>query len=182
MAESLVASVYGQALLETAIRRGQEREVWEEVRGLLPFFEAGQTLPQLLAAPQISPAAKKETLDRVLAGQAQALLLDFMHLLIDRHRTAALADCLRHYDRQAQLRLGLTPGRVVTARPLEESLRARLLARLESLTGKSFQMEWKVDPALLGGAVVRYDDVLLDGSLAGRLKGLEERLLAAPLR
>lgn len=181
MAELDIASVYGQALLDAAVRRGLDAQVGGEVEALLPLLEKGQPLPVLLSTPQIPPADKKALLARVFGGRVQPLLLDFMHLLVDKRRLPALAECLRYYHRRAQERLGLTPGEVVTAHPLEESLRQRLEERLEALTGKTFQLQWTVNPKILGGVVVRYGDVLLDGSLESRLRELERRLLATPL-
>ncbi len=177
MAELDIAAVYGQALLDTAVRRQVDAQVWREVQEVLPFLERRQPLRHLLEVPQISPTDKKALLTRVFGERMQPLLLDFMHMLLDKFREGALADCLRYYHQRAQERLGLTAGQVVTAHALDEPLRQRLQARLETVTGRSFQMEWRVDPDLLGGVVVRYGDVLLDGSLSSRLRKLERQLL-----
>jgi F-type H+-transporting ATPase subunit delta len=73
---------------------------------------------------------------------------------------------------------GIAVAEVTTAVPLDDSSRAQLAARLTRYVGQQIEMETSVDPAIMGGVVVRVGDLLLDGSVRGRLEALRRRLAA----
>jgi len=179
--EETIAGVYGGALFAAARRQGKMEEVWEGVRALVPLVAPRSPLRHFLAAPHIAPEQKKTLLSAVFASRVDSLLLDFMHLLVDRRRAEALEESLREFDAQAHTARGLVASEVVSAHPLDSELRHRLLSALEKMSGKTFDMTWRVDPKLLGGVVVHYEDILLDGSLSSRLRDLETHLRATPL-
>ena len=65
---------------------------------------------------------------------------------------------------------------VTSAAPLSEADSRAISERLAAMTGGRVEVELAVDPALLGGVVVRMGDRLLDGSVRGRLERLRARL------
>ena len=167
--QETLGGVYGDALFAAARSRGTMEAVWEGVRGLLPLVASGTPLRHFLEAPHILSDQKKALLTNVFADR------------LDRRRAAALEESLREFDDEAHTARGLVAGEAVSAHPLDGELRHRLLTTLERMSGKTFDMKWRVDPKLLGGVVVHYEDVLLDGSLSSRLRELEAHLRAAPL-
>ena len=71
---------------------------------------------------------------------------------------------------------GIERAIVRTAVPIEDSERESIAAQLARASGKQVQLESEVDPSLIGGAVVRVGDRLVDGSTRTRLRALRERL------
>ena len=67
---------------------------------------------------------------------------------------------------------------ITTARSISDGMGEKLMAKLGSLTGKTIKLRKHLDEKLLGGAVVRMGDHLIDGSLKSRMKALEAQLLA----
>ncbi len=65
---------------------------------------------------------------------------------------------------------------VVTALPLTEQEKQRYQEQLRARLGDNLQVEFRVDPAILGGVIVRVGDRIVDGSAAGKLEGLRQRL------
>jgi F-type H+-transporting ATPase subunit delta len=78
-----------------------------------------------------------------------------------------------HLVREAR---GVLEADVTVARPLTEAERQEILQRLRTLTGKEVQIQVGVDPAILGGVVVRIGDQVIDASVAGRLDRLRQDL------
>jgi F-type H+-transporting ATPase subunit delta len=66
---------------------------------------------------------------------------------------------------------------VRTAVALDDERREAIASRIREWTGKQVEIETEVDPELLGGAVIRIGDQLIDGSTRGRLRGLREQLV-----
>jgi F-type H+-transporting ATPase subunit delta len=64
----------------------------------------------------------------------------------------------------------------VTATDLPEETNAKIRASLAQKTGKEVKIDVRVDPALIGGAVTKIGDLVLDGSVISQLKSLRETL------
>jgi F-type H+-transporting ATPase subunit delta len=77
-----------------------------------------------------------------------------------------------------QQRLGVAEAQVESAMELDATQKTQLLETLERVTGKKIQAKYSLDPALLGGAVVRIGDTIYDGSLKNQLNQMRARLAA----
>jgi F-type H+-transporting ATPase subunit delta len=75
-------------------------------------------------------------------------------------------------------RQGIAEAEISSAVELKTSQKTEFKKTLERLTGKRVEPTYSLDPALLGGAVVRIGDTIYDGSLRNRLNGLRARLAA----
>ena len=70
----------------------------------------------------------------------------------------------------------------VAGAPLEDDQRAKVVAKLEKVTGRKIEPDFQIDPHLIGGIHVEYENFLLDSSLRGELRRLRERLLLDVLK
>ncbi len=101
----------------------------------------------------------------------------FVELLASRHELDLAPKVLEAVEREARKAEGVLEVSVSTADELSEDRRERLEKAFAKATGKSVEMRWKTDASLIGGAVIRYDDILLDASLKGRLDRLKQQLI-----
>jgi F-type H+-transporting ATPase subunit b len=67
---------------------------------------------------------------------------------------------------------------LVSAHELERERRVQIEAQVEELAGQSIEIAYRVDPALVAGAMLRFGDLMIDGSLTGQLERLRERYMA----
>lgn len=95
--------------------------------------------------------------------------------LVDEFFTGISAGRVQIID-EAELAVGDTKARVTSALPLTEEEKATLASNLAAQLGAEPEMEFDVDPAILGGLVLRVGDRVIDGSVAGKLETLRERL------
>lgn len=97
--------------------------------------------------------------------------------LLRRKGRLALGPSIASYVRELwDEERGVQRAEVRTAVPLDEASRAQVQARLSAQTGKTVELESVVDASLIGGAVIRLGDRLIDGSTRTRLRMLRERL------
>jgi F-type H+-transporting ATPase subunit delta len=97
-------------------------------------------------------------------------------VLVDNRRTALLGQIREAFEAQLLERLGVTQAQVTTARELAANEKSELSKALERLTGKRIEAEYKLDAAMIGGAVVRIGSTVYDGSVREQLNRLRASL------
>jgi F-type H+-transporting ATPase subunit delta len=102
-------------------------------------------------------------------------------LLLRRRRLEAIVDIAREFRRLYNMEQGIVEARATSAAKLNDEEVNALRARLEQMTGGRIELTLGVDPALLGGLQVRMGDLLIDGSVRGRLDRLRSRLESGAL-
>lgn len=177
MASSTVEKAYAEGLYRAAKKAGAAPAVAGELASLAAAFSE-KRLKAFLATPSIPAAAKREALKKALSGKVSPLTLNFLRLLVDKRRQSALAGIYREFQKLLDADQGLVRGELVQAAG-DETLAGRAETALSAHLGKSVRLERKVDPHLIGGAVIRIGDLLLDGSFRSKLKALRGRMLAA---
>ena len=172
----IVERKYAQALYNAAL----DKERMSEVRsGLAEFLEAEREVPELatvLANPQLDSASKAALLEDLLAGD-EPLVRNFLRLLAEKTRIAALEEIVREFE--ALVAAGEKRLRVVvtTAQELSEEEARSLVSRIEAATGSQVEARRHVDPALLGGLIVQAGSRRLDASVRGRIEKLRTELV-----
>ena len=177
-----LARRYAQALGELAVEKGLLDKVEAEFSLLIRLIDENAQWRRLMYRPHVSPEAKLAVLREVLDGQLSPLMTNFLRLVIRKRREAYLPAMYAAFKEFADEARGIVRVKVRSAAPLESAVAERLRQRLGQWTGKRVEMELEVDPSLMGGVVVRMGDIVMDGSVAGRLERLRGHLRAADIR
>lgn len=172
-----LAQTYAQAVYELAA----EHKILDEVQAQLEFVAdtiAGHAdLRALMEHPLIPSQAKKDTVTRIFGGELTDFVSNFLLLLIDKRREAALPAIVRQYVDIANRVQNITIAEVVTARPLTEEQQKALTVKLSEVTGSNIILETAVDQQILGGVIVKIGEKLIDASLIRRLESLKMALV-----
>lgn len=173
-----IADVYAEALLGAADAAGQTSTVLEEFDSLVAdVLDSHPDLERVLGSGVISHEDRSGILDRVLGGQASPLMMNFLKV-VSRH---GRMNCLRAIRARAhvlqQERLGQVAVQVTTAAPLEAAARERLRETLQPVIGGEPLFHERVDPALIGGIVVRVGDTIYDASVARQLQNMRQQMI-----
>ena len=102
--------------------------------------------------------------------------LNLLRLLRRKKRLALGPSIASYYRELLDERRGVTRAVVRTAVEIDDDLRGRFADELARRTGSIVELETEVDPELIGGAVIRIGDRLIDGSTRTALRGLRQRL------
>ena len=130
----------------------------------------------LLADPRLTRAHRAEMLEALGGDRFDAPMRRFLQTLAERDRLPALPDIRKQFEQlRAEAEQRLT-AEVTSARVLDEAQRDRIRAALAKRTGKTVELVPIIDERLLGGAVVRAGDRVLDASLRRRLQQLAQSM------
>ncbi len=164
---------YATALFELAREAAELDAVGESLRRLRDALAGSDELRRLMASPLVG----RHQAATALSGVAATLELDetttrFLRVLAENRRLGQLGAVIRDFNRLSARARGEVSAEVVTAHPLDDGQMAALKARLKSITGSEVAVDAAVDPAILGGLVVRLGSRQIDGSIRTKLNAL----------
>jgi ATP synthase, F1 delta subunit len=178
MREESVARRYAAALFAQAKKQDNIVAIRDDLRSAVETVEGSPILMSLLNQPLVTEARKKEAVATALQGRVQPATFAVINLLIDKRRATLLRGVYDEYERLVREYQNIAFATAVTAVPLTEPQKAALEKSLEARTGKDIELKTEVDPAIMGGVLVRIGDTVLDGTVRGKLERLREQLLA----
>lgn len=165
-------SSYAQAFYEAALERwlGALDHAAEQL-------SADPALSDRAQASDVDFALRQPLLDRLLPSDADVSVRNLLYVLAQRGDLALLPQIVGSL-RQRVRRAVAAPlvAEVTSAVPLTEAERQALVAQLEAQFGPGLDLRYLVDPAILGGLIVRVGDKLIDGSVASKLAAMKQVL------
>jgi ATP synthase F1 delta subunit len=170
-----IAAVYAQALLEVGIEHGRLDELREQLDQLAGEIDAHRNLQVFFFSPYFSTQEKRDGLARLLTG-ADPLLINFLDLLIDKHRVPLIFRIRREFDQRWEEHNRMLAVSVTSAIALDEATVAQIGDRIGERTGRRVALTSVVDPDIIGGIVLRVGNSILDASIRNRLEQLRKQV------
>ena len=167
---------YALALYQEAQDTGVTDRIDEDVETLSETLSGSRELVSLIQSPVIPRDKKDAVLQRLFDGNVEALTMRFLKLLVEKEREEMIPAVVAAYSDLRDARLGVVEAHVRTAKPLGYDETEELRKSLEAREGKTVRMKLDVDPALIGGLVVRIGDQVYDRSVRHQLGVLREQL------
>ena len=175
---SAVTSRYARAFVDVVIdMRLDANRVLQELEAIAEVVRQSSDLRRVWESPAIAAEQKRRLLDAIVAKYVISRpVRNFIAVLIDHRRIGMLEQVWKDFQHELDVRLGFSEAEISSARELTDSERRSLEAEVEKLTGKKVRARYLRDASLLGGAVVRLGSTIYDGSVAGQLERIRERL------
>ena len=174
---SEIAGPYAKALMSVAVDNNAADQIGAEAADLLEVLASSGELTGFLVSPLMSADAKKGVLRQIAEGKVSDFLLSFLLLLDDRGRIAFLQPILRQYQSLLRDRNNTVLADVTSAVELSDDQQNAIRDRVKTMTGASnVELSVKLDPALIGGLVIKVGSQVIDASLRGQLRRIGMQL------
>lgn len=171
-----IARNYAEALL-TLARKADDAAGWGGMlRQVANAISTDATLTRFLESPRIAAEAKSDVLAKALGERVPRLFLRFLQQLVKNRRQMLIPAIADEYDTLLDASEGIVHARVTVAREAGEEETAMIADRLSKVVGKKVVPHVSVDPAIIGGVVVRLGDTVMDGSVRRKLAKLRRRM------
>jgi len=172
-----IARNYAEALFELGEKSGRGAPYGDLLHALAAAIAASPRAEAVLMSPKVTRGRKAELLAAALPGAPRELVL-FLQAVVKRGRQLLLADIADAYSDLLDVKHNRVRAGITLAREPDPALKQAIVGALAEALGKEVVPGWAVEPDLIGGAVIRVGDRVMDGSVRRKLKQLRRQLLS----
>jgi len=170
---------YANALADVALSQGAADATLKQLGDFAAAFRISSELRNFLTSPGVPREEKHGVIEKIAARVgAGKIIRNFLFVIADHHRTHILPEIEASFQEVVRQRQGVAEAEISSAVELSTAQKKKFTQTLERLTGKKIQAKYLIDPALLGGAVVRVGDTIYDGSVRNSLNEMRARLVS----
>ena len=173
-----IAQVYARSLFEVAKDGGKLDEVRDQFGEFADALDSSRELSVFFFSPYFSTEEKKDGLGKAIDG-ADPVVVNFLELLVEKHRMPAVHRIRRELDRLWEEENKLLPVTITSAVELDPATVERIGEELGRQTGRKIELSSKVDPHVVGGLVLQVGNSILDASIRARLERLRKQVARA---
>lgn len=171
---SRAAIRYAKAVLDLSSQNGTSKEAFSEMKDVLNTLQGSKELQLMLKSPVVKQEDKRAVLKEVFSNSSETLL-NLMDILIDNKRGGLLEKIAANYISLYNTSINAVEAVVTSAISLDNALEEKVLAKVKELTGATeVTLVNKVDPAIIGGFVLRVGDTQYDASIANNFEKLRK--------
>jgi len=178
MANETLARRYALAVFQLAQEQSAIVPVGKDLHSLADAIYTDESVKEFFLSPVVDRKQKEAALAQSFQGRVHDVALHTVLLLVRKRRESLLRDLVRQYDELEMQARGAEQLTITSAKQLDSSQLQTVVARLEQLYNKKFDVVQRVDPKLIGGVRIMMGDLRIDGSVAGRLEELSRTLFA----
>lgn len=181
MSHSLQVSVrYAKALYELALDNKQIEETRKDMLLLSETCRTNKNFVNFIKSPIIQGKKKKEILNNIFAGNLNNSTLLFLSLLAIKGRESYIPDIAKQFIDIYNFRNRILPVQIKTAQPLSSDHLNSIIKKIEAEINFKLDVSVEVDPDLIGGFSIQYNDLLYDASVLKQLSRLKNQIIYNP--
>jgi F-type H+-transporting ATPase subunit delta len=173
-----MAGRYASALFALAQEQGATEQVAADLARFNAMIIESADLARLVRSPAFSAEEQVKALAAVLAAAGICgLTAQFLKLVATKRRLFAAPTMIADFDKLLDATRGVSRAEVTVAEPLSPAnLEALRVALREAVGSSSVEMNVKVNPAIIGGLIVKLGSRMVDGSLKTKLNSIRTRM------
>ena len=170
-----IASRYAKSLMDLAVEQNKLERVLEDVQS---FNQAAavRDFYLMLKSPIINATKKESILKEVFGAKYDELTMAFLNIIVKKGREPHLPEIAEEFIAQYREMKGISSVKLITASPVNnellESIKSKLMESAE--TASKVEITTEVNPELIGGFVVEFQDKVYDASVAHKLEELKK--------
>jgi len=174
MLDTTLAVRYAKSLHSIAQEKHIIVAVLGDLEGAIQTIDANKKLMTIFMHPAISVAEKKQLAQKLWSSAISPVTMSFLHILFDENRINYLSSIYTAFSLLSSTAQNIVHAHVSTVYPLSPKMQANIKNRLTSILKQDVELSTGIDPAVIGGMKLTMGDKIIDGSVAHKLKELEE--------
>ncbi|MBS4025941.1 MAG: ATP synthase F1 subunit delta [Clostridia bacterium] len=176
MINKTIARRYAHAYLTLAMEKNILDRAEQDLKAVAAGVQESQQLTDVLAHKLIPADEKKALAKAVFGSLILPETLNFLLLTIDKRRELYWPEMAEEFSNLADQVRNLSKAQVVSAVEMKREDVAELERKLSKATGRNIKVNVAIDPAILGGLIVKIGDEVMDGSVQKRLELMKNNL------
>lgn len=178
MKTGAAAQRYAKAVFSLGVDTGEFERIGEEIEAFVSALDLNSSLRDILLNPQYDAVAKMAVVAAISEKKSVCVTTrNFLLLLVERGRFSLLTEICRSYQALSDEKAGRMKATVVTASQVSDHIVKEIVGALEKRTGKKVSLTSEIDPALIGGLVIKVGDIIYDGSIRTQLHKLKDNIM-----
>ncbi|MGH6843797.1 MAG: F0F1 ATP synthase subunit delta [Methylocella sp.] len=176
-----MAGRYAQALFALCQETGATEQTAADLAAFAELVRSSADLQRFVKSPVFSADEQMKALDALLArAEIGGIAAKFMKLVAAKRRLFAIFDMIRDFNLLNDARKGVSRAEVTAAGPLNpEHIEALQSALADISGGGEVDIAIKIDPAIIGGLIVKLGSRMVDSSLKTKLNSIRSRMKEA---
>lgn len=178
----IVAKVYADALFGLATENKQLDQVADEIQVLKDTLAENAELLQYLNHPKISNEEKIKTIEEIFAGRFSDTTVGFLVIVVTKGRYNELNAMFEYFLEVVREYRRIGKASVTSAMQLTDEQKQKIEAKLLASTDYvEFIMDYKIDPSIIGGLIIRIGDRVVDSSIKSKIEEMKKDLMKLQL-
>jgi F-type H+-transporting ATPase subunit delta len=170
MSAFTLSNRYAKSLISLAQEKGLLEPVYNDIKDLNRIFDSSRDLQLMMKSPVITPDKKLAVIRQLFEGKVNDLIFKFFVLLIKKGRESNIREILQQFIEQYNVIKGITKVKLTSAIQLDKELVNQIVISLQMKEQlKSIELQEIIDPSLIGGFVLEYDNKMIDSSVSRQL-------------
>ncbi len=176
MAEkSTIARPYAQAIFDLAKDQNRLSD-WSDMLALIAAVVSDSQIVDLIGNPRVSKDRVVTLMIEICGDNIDSTAQQMIRVLANNDRLAVLPEIYLQYELLRAEAEKLVQAEVTAAYPVSEEQKSNIIAALKKRLGREVTLSCHVDESMLGGAIIRAGDMVIDGSVTGHLDRLTHTL------
>lgn len=172
----LLEKTYADALFQLAVEDNYLDEVYRELNQISDIFIDNYDYLKVLCVPTVNAKDKLESLSKVFEGKISVLIYNFLGVLIDKNRISLINKINSEFIDMYNDKNGILEVIATTIKPLNPTIKEKLIKKLELISSKKINLVEKIDPSILGGIVLSYKNTQIDASVKSRIDNMRAQI------
>ena len=179
MNESKISVHYARALFKLAKEKDILKQIADDSTLLFESINTSAEFHKFLKDPLMYPSKKKAIMQQTFADNISEISMDFLNLIFTKQREEYLPLILRNYLSYYRKETGIKEATITTAVPLSESVSQTLTEKISRRLNTQVDLTQYTNREVIGGFILRIEDMQIDASLATHLRHIRQRLVKA---
>lgn len=180
MIEIRLGDRYAKSIYDLAMERKEVEKVRQDFQLIDKVCEQNPDFRNLLSSPIVNTGKKQTIISLIFKDKLSVLTENLVQIIVRKKRERYLPDIAQRYLDLYDRRNNITRGTIISATKLEAAQKQAIVDLVKQELKTDFQVVEKVDPELIGGFKLFVGDRLFDGSIASRLRDLQQQFLNNP--